>query len=248
MDLGLVDKRVLITGATKGIGRATAKAFAAEGARVAVTYHTNKEAADQLVEELGGADRAAAVYYNLGDHESIALAVRAIEELWGGVDVVVANAQTWVWSNTVVAFEDSSTVEWNAKLQENFVGHAVTIQHAVGGMRRRGWGRVALLGSVTATHGVPGSEIYGASKSAMFGFVRGLMWGRGGVLANVVVPGATLTESLQNVDPAIVAHQEELTPSGRLSTPEDIAKVVVFLCSEANGNVTGEVVHTAGGR
>jgi 3-oxoacyl-[acyl-carrier protein] reductase len=247
MDLGLADKRVMISGATKGIGKATAKVFAEEGARVAVTYHTNKKAADELVEELGP-DRACAVYYDLGDPGSIIAAVRAVEELWGGIDVLVANAQTWVWTNEVTPFEDLSTAEWNTKLQENFVGHAITIQHAIGGMHKRDWGRIALLGSVTATHGVPGSEIYGASKSAMFGFVRGLMWGRGGVLANVVVPGATLTESLQNVDPAIIAQQEDLTPSGRLSTPQDIAKVVVFLCSEANGNITGEVVHTAGGR
>jgi 3-oxoacyl-[acyl-carrier protein] reductase len=95
---------------------------------------------------------------------------------------------------------------------------------------------------------MPGSEIYSAAKSALHGFARGLMWTRDGVLVNVVSPGGTLTESLLDVDPAIIARSAEDTPSGKLSTPEDVARVIVFLCSEANGNVNGAVLHTAGGR
>ena len=105
-----------------------------------------------------------------------------------------------------------------------------------------------LLSSVTAYYGLPGSEIYSASKATMHGFARGLMWGRSGVLVNVVVPGATTTESMDLVAPEITAEQERITPSGRLSSPGDVARVIVFLCSEANDAVNGELVHTAGGR
>jgi 3-oxoacyl-[acyl-carrier protein] reductase len=74
------------------------------------------------------------------------------------------------------------------------------------------------------------------------------MWTRNGVLVNVVAPGGTLTESLDNVAPDLIERAASDTPSGRLSSPDDVARLIAFLCSEANGNVNGEVVHTAGGR
>ncbi|ONI78138.1 acetoacetyl-CoA reductase [Actinosynnema sp. ALI-1.44] len=249
MDLGLADKRVMITGATRGIGKATAQLFAAEGARVAITYHSGADVAEKLVEDLGGEDRAHAVPLDLADPASIRDAVAAVEEKWGGVDVLVANAQSWVWVDPgqLPPFEDLNTDEWFSLMRANVEGHMLAVQGALRGMRARGWGRIVLLSSVTAELGMPGSEIYGGAKSALHGFVRGLMWTRDGVLANVVAPGGTLTESLQNVDPEIVKRSADRTPSGRLSTPEDVGRVILFLCSEANGNVNGEVVRTAGG-
>jgi len=250
MDLGLNDKRVMITGATSGIGLATAHEFAAEGARVAFTYNRNAERAAEIVEELGGDTRAYAIRYDLRDPASIDAAVTAVEHHWGGIDVLVANALSFAWVDLTRAplFEDRPTEEWAAQLRANVDGHLRTIQRAVGGMRERGWGRIVLLSSVVAHHGRPGSEIYGASKAAMHGFARGLMWGRGGVLVNVVAPGATTTESLERVSPDVVAEAERNTPSGRLSSPGDVARVIAFLCSEANDAVNGELVHTAGGR
>jgi 3-oxoacyl-[acyl-carrier protein] reductase len=250
MELGLKDKRVMITGATRGIGLAVAREFAREGARVAVTYNSNAERAADVVDELGGPDRACAVRYELRDPDSIAAAVSDVENLWGGIDVLVANALwfTWVDPSRTPLFEDLPAEEWTAQLRANVDGQLHTVQRAVGGMRERGWGRIVLLSSVTAYYGLPGSEIYSASKAAMHGFARGLMWGRGGVLVNVVAPGATTTESMDLVAPEITAEQERITPSGRLSTPGDVARVIVFLCSEANDAVNGELIHTAGGR
>ncbi|MET9264966.1 SDR family oxidoreductase [Amycolatopsis sp. NPDC004079] len=249
MDLGLQDKRVLITGATRGIGKATARLFAEEGARVAVTYHTGKDAADELVAELGGPGRALAVRHDLGDPAVIKAAVAEVEQQWGGIDVVVCNAQTFTWINPedLSDFEDFQE-DWYTKLRENSEGHLRTVQAALGGMRARGWGRVVLLSSVTATSGMYASEIYSAAKSALNGFVRGLMWTKGGVLSNVVAPGGTLTESFDGVDPAIVEQASATTPSGHLSTPQDVGRLIVFLCSEANGNINGEVINVAGGR
>ena len=249
MDLGLQDKRVLITGATRGIGRATALLFAQEGAKVAVTYHSEAEESEKLVAELGGESRAYSTRLDLRDPESIKTAVGEVIDLWGGVDIVIANAQTFVWVNPedLLPFESIDTDDWFGHFRANTEGHLLTVHHALGGMRERGWGRVVLLGSITARHGLYGSEIYSAAKSALNGFVRGLMWTRDGVLANVVAPGTTLTESQQNVHAEIVAKAKEETPSGRLSTPEDVARLVVFLSSPMNGNVNGEVINTAGG-
>ncbi|MDH6579521.1 SDR family oxidoreductase [Kitasatospora sp. MAP5-34] len=250
MDLGLQDKRVLITGATRGIGRATARAFAAEGAKVAITYNSSADEAQNVVKELGGSERAIAVQCTLGDPASIKAAVEHVEGAWGGVDVVVANAQSFSWVNPdeLPAFENLPVDEWFPQLRDNVEGHMLTVRHALGGMRARGWGRIVLLSSVTADHGSPGSEIYSAAKAALHGFARGLAWTRDGVLANVVSPGGTLTESLQAVDPAIIEKSAQEAPSGRLATADDVARVIVFLCSEANGNVNGEIVRTAGGR
>ncbi|MFC6883235.1 MULTISPECIES: SDR family NAD(P)-dependent oxidoreductase [Actinomadura] len=250
MDLGLAGRRVLVTGATRGIGRATARAFAAEGAKVAVTYHTSDTAAKRVVEELGGDARACALRYDLADPDSIRRTVRSVEDRWGGVDVVVANAQTWTWVNPEDAppFQNQDMDHWLGLFRENVEGHLWTVREALGGMRERGWGRIVLLSSVTAAYGNPNSEFYSAAKAALHGFARSLMWTRDGVLANVVAPGGTLTESLEAVDPELLAKAAEETPSGRLSTADDVARLVVFLGSAANGNVNGEVVHTAGGR
>jgi 3-oxoacyl-[acyl-carrier protein] reductase len=249
MDLGLRDKRVLVTGGTRGIGRAAAGVFAGEGARVAITYHTAEVVAKAVVTELGGEDRACAVRYDLADPASAGLAVRAVEDRWGGVDVVVASAQTWVWINPrdLPGYEDFDMEEWLARYRENVEGHLWTVRHALRGMRARGWGRIVLLSSVTASHGNPGAEFYAAAKASLHGFVRGLMWTRDGVLANVVAPGGTVSESMDAVDPALRERAERDTPSGRLSTAAEVARVIVFLCSAANGNVNGEVIYTAGG-
>jgi 3-oxoacyl-[acyl-carrier protein] reductase len=220
-----------------------------EGARVAITYHTSDAAAKRLVEELGGGDRACALPYDLADPAAIRAAVHAVEDRWGGVDIVVANAQTWVWTDPgeLPPYEDFPMEYWLARFRENVEGHLWTVREALGGMRARGWGRIALLSSVTATRGNPGAEIYAAAKASLHGFARALMWTQDGVLANVVAPGGTVSESLEAVDPALLARATQDTPSGRLSTAEDVARLVVFLCSEANGNINGEIVHLAGG-
>lgn len=257
MDLGLTEKRVMVTGATRGIGEQVARIFAEEGARVAITYNSAADKAKRLVEELGGPEKAHAVHYDLRDPKSVRDAVGSVDERFGGVDVLVANAHWFTWGEARTSFEDMSPDGeggWANKMRANVEGQMLTVQGVVKGMRARGWGRIVLLSSVTARNGLVGSEYYSAARSAMHGFVRGLMWSRNGVLANVVAPGATRTESFEHAlaevpgTSEMVAQEIEKTPSGRLSTPEDVARLIVFLGSAANGNINGEVIYTAGGR
>nr|CAM34373.1 putative reductase [Streptomyces tendae] len=255
MDLGLTDKRVLITGGTRGIGRATALMYAAEGARVAITYNKSADEAEKLVEELGGTGRALAVQYDLRDPDSIDSAVTAVNEALGGVDVLVANALWFTFGDPGEddPFEDLDAEKWTRRFRANTEGHMRTVQRVLKGMRTNGWGRIVLLSSITAHYGMWRSEIYSSSKAALHGFAKGLMWEQHGVLANVVAPGATKTEFFDQLlaDPdmrEMVDKEIERTPSGRISEPEDVARLILFLGSAANGNINGEIINVAGGR
>ncbi|MEV5374511.1 SDR family oxidoreductase [Streptomyces nondiastaticus] len=252
MDLGLAGRVVLLTGATRGIGAAAARAFAAEGAKVVLTYRRAKDTADALVSELGGEDRALAVRYALDEPGSPEEAVAEATRRWGGVDVLVANAYGRGNRRPPgVRFEDVPAGEWRATLTDNLAGTVRTAQLVLPGMRARGWGRMVLLSSHVATHGRRGQEVYGAAKSALHGLARSLAWeaGQDGVLVNVVAPGLTLTEGVvEMLPPALREQERERTATGRLSEPDAVAKTVVFLASASNTNVSGQVLHVDGGR
>jgi 3-oxoacyl-[acyl-carrier protein] reductase len=253
MELGLTGRRVLVTGATRGIGRSVAQVFAAEGARVALTYHSDEAAAKQLADELGAArDRALAVRYALDDPESIDEAVGTVRDRWGGVDVLVANAlHRGPRRPPTTHFEDVPVPEWEPLVRHNLAGTLRTAHLVTGDMRRNGWGRIVFVSSHVARDGQRGQEFYSAAKAALHGVVRSLSWdvGPDGILANVVSPGLTTTEGVLTVLPAPVRERETaLTATGRLAAPEDIATTVVFLCSAANRAITGENLTVAGGR
>jgi len=253
VDTGLKGRTVLVTGGSSGIGAATARAFAAEGARVALTYRDDREAAERLAAELGS-ERGLAlpVRYSLAEPATAESAVAAVEEQLGGVDVLVANAVRWAPRRpTERHFEDVPPAEWDGFLDDNLTRTLRTVQLAVPGMRARGWGRIVLISSHVALDGQRGQEFYAAAKSALHGFARSLACdvGPDGILVNVVCPGLTSTRRVRTGLPAEIRERElSRTPTGRLSLPEDIANAVVMLGSAANGNTTGQVLVVAGGR
>jgi 3-oxoacyl-[acyl-carrier protein] reductase len=253
METNLAGRSVLITGATGGIGQAIARAFGAEGARVAVAYHEAKDAALRLAEELGSAEgRALAVHYALDRPGSPEQAVAEVTEAWGEVDILVANAMRWGTRRTPgIVLEDVPAGEWEPVIGENLLPTVRTVQLAVPSMRRRGWGRIVLISSHIAADGRRGQEFYGAAKAGLHGFARSVAWdlGASGILVNVVAPGLTLTRRVaEGLPEAVRTGEQAATPTGRLSSPEDVANAVVFLCSSANGNITGEVLTVSGGR
>ncbi|MFC9178563.1 MULTISPECIES: SDR family oxidoreductase [Streptomyces] len=253
MDLGIAGKTALITGASSGIGTATARALAAEGARVVLTYRTGERRARELADELGAdRDLACAVPYDLGDPSSVDAAVRAAENRWGGVDILVANAvRRGPRQPPGTHIEDVPAQQWRQLLRDNLEQTLRTVQLVLPGMRARTWGRVALLSSHRTRDGAPGQEFYAAGKAALHGFARSLAWDAGpdGVFVNLVSPGLTRTVGVLSDLPAEVRERElQRTPSGRLSTPEDVAAAIAFLCAEANGNINGAVIDVSGGR
>ncbi|MFF2023696.1 SDR family NAD(P)-dependent oxidoreductase [Streptomyces sp. NPDC058171] len=248
MDTALKDRVVLITGASTGIGAATARAYGEEGARVALTYRTNREKAEAVaarVEAAGG--RALVVRLDLEDLPTVERATRTVVDRWGAVDVLVANAVRWGGDgppDPSVRFEDVPLTEWRATIDANLVGAVAQAKAVLPGMRARGWGRIVLVSSSVAEEGVPGPGPYGTAKSGLHGLARALAWdaGRDGVLVNVVAPGLTLTDSRPPIPGAVLDAFAAGTPTRRLSDADDVARLIVFLGSGANGNLTGEVV------
>jgi NAD(P)-dependent dehydrogenase (short-subunit alcohol dehydrogenase family) len=252
VDLGLKGKNVLISGGSRGIGRATALAYAQEGARVAITYSSDPAKAAATRDEVAalGVD-AMAVRLDLGDLESISSAVKAVRERWDEIDVLVSNAVRWPKQipRPDSRFEELALSEWQDLVRSNIEGTFATVQAVLPAMRGRGTGRIVLISSDVARRGAPGLQPYGTAKAALAGLARGLVAElRGDILVNIVTPGLTVTENNLAMMPQSVRDTEiGHTPSGRLSTPEDVARAIVFIGSPLNGNITGETINVTGG-
>ncbi|GLF95493.1 SDR family NAD(P)-dependent oxidoreductase [Streptomyces yaizuensis] len=248
METALKDRVVLVTGASSGIGAATARAYGQEGARVAITYRNHPEKAEKVVSGIEGAGgQALAVRLDLEDLDTVEEAVATVAGQWGGIDVLVANAVRWGGDGPPdpgVRFEDVPLQEWQAMISANLIGAAAQARAVLPGMRSRGWGRIVLISSSVAEEGVPGPGPYGTAKSGLYGLARSLAWeaGRDGILVNVVAPGFTLTDSRPPIPTAITDRLAAGTPTRRLSDADDVARLVLFLGSGANGNLTGEMV------
>jgi 3-oxoacyl-[acyl-carrier protein] reductase len=248
MDLGIAGKLALVTGGSRGIGRAIAEALAAEGARTVITYHEDEASALVVAEALGNKP----VRYTMGEPGSAERLMATVIQQWGEVDIVVANALSRSPRRTPGQhFEDVAPPEWMDSISANAYDTIRLAQLAVAGMRRRQWGRIVFLSSHVVHDGQAGQEFYAAGKAALHGLARGLAWDAGadGVLTNVVCPGLTTTDGVLTHLPEEVRQRELLrTPTGRLSSPEDIAGAVVFLCSAVNRAITGSHLTVAGGR
>jgi NAD(P)-dependent dehydrogenase (short-subunit alcohol dehydrogenase family) len=248
MDLGLAGKVVLVTGGSRGIGKATAEAFRSEGATVVITYREDAAAAKAVAERLG----TCPLRYALEEPDSAEQLMAAVIREWGATDVLVANALARAARRPQgTRFEDIHPAQWERSVSANLHGTLRLAQLAVAGMRPRGWGRLAFISSHVVQDGQPGQEFYAAGKAGLHGLIPSLAWDAGpdGILANVICPGLTTTKGVLTDLPATIRDRERgRTPTGRLSTPADIAQAVVFLCSQANGNITGQRLTVAGGR
>jgi 3-oxoacyl-[acyl-carrier protein] reductase len=253
MDLGLEGHVALVTGGSRGIGKAAAVLLGQEGARVAVTYRDQRDKAEAVVKEIEDTgSEAMAVALDLASLESVDGAAHAVLDRWGHIDVLVNNAVQWgdrmFWD--MPPFEDLPPDEWRGSLRSNIEGSYAAIQAVLPSMRAQGWGRIVNVSSAIAADGLPGSGPYAAAKAALHGLTRTLAkeLGPAGILVNVVMPGLTLTERVVAMLPAEIREQrEQASPIRRLLPPEEVVPTIVFLCSAANTAVTGEVIRASGG-
>ncbi|GLZ42025.1 SDR family NAD(P)-dependent oxidoreductase [Actinokineospora sp. NBRC 105648] len=255
MDFGLSDRAVLVTGGSSNIGAATAVAFGREGARVALTYKNNRDAADKVaarVEQAGG--QAFVTPFDLEDPAAPEALVRTVVEHWGGLDVLVNNAVRWADHSPTegpARFETSDRPAWEALVEANLTGYLRVLYAALPALRTSGSGRVVNLSTSLVERGMVGSVAYTAAKSGIHGASRSLAWevGGDGILVNVVLPGWVIDgkDLPFEIPQALMDEQTGRLPTGRLPLSTHVADTVVFLASQANQSITGEIVHVTGG-
>ena len=245
MTLDLSDKTVLVTGGTRGIGRAIVEAASRAGARVAFTYRSSSDTADALVEELGGADRALALQADAASPEDAAEAVQAVLDAWGRIDGLVVNAGITRDGRMI----RRSAEGWQAVLDTNLSGAFHVAKAAYRPMMKQRAGSIVTVSSVVGVMGNAGQANYAASKAGLIGFTKSLareLGGRG-VRANVVAPGYIATDMTADLGEKVTEAMKGQIPLGRLGEAEDIAASVLFLLSDASTYVTGHVLHVDGG-
>ncbi len=251
MDVGLTGKTVLITGGSSGIGKATALLYGLEkGVNVALTYFEHQVRADAVVAQIrerGGS--ALAVPLSLADHASIESAVQTVAETFGSIDVLVNNAVQWGSDNRGKRLEEMPLAQWQETVGVNLLGTVRVTQLVAPYMRKRRWGRIVNVSSDVALDSMVGSGPYGSLKAALLGFTANLVTelSADGILSNVVIPGWTLTDRAIAFFPeAFRETAQSAFPTGRVTLPEDVASLIVYLGSAANGHVNGESVKVTG--
>lgn len=244
----LKDQVALVTGGSRGIGRGIVKAFATEGARVALVYRGNQTAADDLVKEVTDAGgTAVALQCDVADPDAAQRCVDEVVEKWGRLDILVNNAGI-IHDDLFLRLEPP---DWNKVLNTNLGGtfhfcRAVMKQMV---MKQR-YGRIINLSSVAADHVNQGQTNYAASKGAINSFTRALAVevAKRNVTVNAIAPGFIATDMSAPVrSKAGDLIEKKYIPMRRLGQPEDIAKVAVFLASADSAYMTGQVLTVDGG-
>jgi 3-oxoacyl-[acyl-carrier protein] reductase len=248
MDLELADKVVLITGASGGLGRELAIEFGRHDARVAVHFHANAEAAEvvaQSVEAVGG--EALTVSADLAERASVQAMIGEIVLEWGGVDVLVNNAVAFEGG---VPIESIAPEQWRRMVDTILTGAFHTISLCAPTMRQRKWGRIVNVASRAGLVGSPKLAHYVSAKAGLIGLTRAMAkeLGPDGILVNAIAPTRILTlKERERLSPDAQERIARSIPLGRIASPEDVARVVLFLASGWNTFVTGEVITVGGG-
>jgi 3-oxoacyl-[acyl-carrier protein] reductase len=233
----LEGKNALVTGGSRGIGRAIALGLAQAGASVVVGYRSGKDEAEAVAEEAGGR----AVQADVSDAEE---AARLVADA-GEPDVLVNNAGL-TRDGLLPRMPDE---DWRDVIETNLSSVFYTCRAAVRPMMKRRAGAIVNISSVVGLHGNPGQTNYAASKAGMIGLTKALAreLGSRGVRANVIAPGYITSRLTDEISEEMRSLMLQNTPLGRLGDPEDVAGAVRFLCSDAAKFITGEVLLVDGG-
>ncbi len=232
----------IVTGGTRGIGRAICETLKAQGLTVAANYAGNEEKARGLTEETG----IPAFRWDVGDHQAVIAGCRQVEEEVGPIEVVVNNAGiTRDGTLLKMSFE-----EWDEVLRVNLGGCFNMAKACFPGMKERKWGRIVNIGSINGQAGQYGQVNYAAAKSGIHGFTKALAQegARFGITVNAIAPGYIDTEMVAAVPENVLEKIIARIPVGRLGHAEEIARGVAFLASEDGGFVTGSTLSINGGQ
>jgi 3-oxoacyl-[acyl-carrier protein] reductase len=244
----LQGKTAIVTGASKGIGAAIAKTLGAAGAAVVVNYASDKAGAERVVAGITGAGgKAIAIHANVAKPADVARLFDEAKSAFGGVDILINNAGVYQFAPA----EEFTEELYRRTFDVNVLGPLAAIQQAVKHFPATG-GSIVNISSVAGTAAIATTSVYSATKAALDSITRtlGAELGPKNIRVNSLSPGGTETEGVHTagvIGSDFEARMVADTPLGRLGQPDDIAKVALFLASDASSWVTGAVILTSGG-
>ncbi|MDB4885619.1 MAG: 3-oxoacyl-(acyl-carrier-protein) reductase [Gemmatimonadetes bacterium] len=242
MKIDLTGRTALVTGSTRGIGRAIADTLAGAGARVAVVGRDLAKAQEAAAAVGNGAQGFAA---DVGDPASIVALIGAVEGAFGQIDILVNNAGL-TRDNILFRIKDE---DWDTVLDANLRGAFLTIRATARGMMKRRWGRIINIASIVGITGNKGQANYAASKAGLIGLTKTVAkeLGSRNILVNAIAPGFIETDMTGAMTAEARAALSGQIPLERLGSPQDIAATVAFLASEHASYITGQVLVVDGG-
>lgn len=242
----LTGKTALVTGATRGIGRAIALRFAAEGADVAFTYRSQHEAAQSLVEEIEALGvKAKGFASDAASYEDAHRVVDEVKAAFGRIDVLVNNAG--ITKDGLMMRMDEA--QWDAVIDTNLKSAFNFIHACTPVMARQRCGSIINMSSVVGLSGNAGQCNYSASKAGLIGLSKSIAkeMGSRGIRSNCIAPGFITTDMTSSLPETMRQECEKQIPLRRVGTPEDVAGVALFLASDLSAYVTGQVINCCGG-